>query len=243
MDHCISKVYETGSRKRRYSGMCFDGKDYWLAPRHDGPVARWDPETKEATEYDDFPDGFIRGEYSFWSISYAGGFVWLFPNRANMALKINIQDGSLAIAAEFQPECEHEKTDTEFFAQNYIMSRPAGDVIYAHTGKSNRFLEYNLKTMQSQEEYIAMPEEAIKETAAMKFKKSSSECVNVKDCSFYEDALLTLQDFLCYVDVYETLPEPETIAARQIEICRGAVQHADGTAGNAIFEKCKQEIK
>jgi len=243
MDTCTSAVYEVGDKSYQYIGVCFDGNDYWLAPRHHGPVVRWNPDTKEYKEYHDFPEGFTSDYYYFWGVAYAGGYIWLFPNLANMALKVDAKEGKITAAAAFQPECEQEKTGRELLPHNYILAKATGDILYAHTGRTNRLIEYNCKTGHLREEPIRLSTESLQAMEAIRsqaFRKDPAACKSEFDCYFYESALPTLPDFLDYISRHGGSEEAKSLQNRQIELFRETNKQADGTSGQAIYALLKQ---
>lgn len=238
MDTCISKVYEVGSKKCRYSGICFDGNDYWMSPRLDGPVVRWNPDTTY-TEYNDLPDGFEYGTLSFWTIRYSAGYVWLFPNQANMALKINIQDERIEVAQEFQPECE-----SDLPGPNYIFSKEIGENIFAFTGKTNHLIGYNYRTGNRREEPILLMGD-VKDAVAIGLKtllKDPAACETEFDCLFYENEVASINDFLNYLVCNDESVNLKMLRDRQIEIFRMINRCPDGTSGTTIFQYCRQAI-
>lgn len=245
MDVCVSTVYEVGSKDCRYSGICFDGHDYWLSPRHSGPVVKWDPDTKAYEEYACFPAGFMSSKYSFWNINYVRDHVWLFPNKANMALKIDIRGTEICAAEVFQSECSYEKTSESLYTENYIMSKSIGNRIYAHTGKSNRLIGYDCKTGQRREEPILPSPDAWIAMEPFRLQaliKDASVCKTGYDCYFYENAFPTLDAFINYIVSYDASERAVSLHDRQIEIYRETNEQADGTSGAAIYAYCRMAV-
>lgn len=245
MDTCISTIHKAGNKRCSYISVCFDGKDYWLVPKHKEPVVKWNLNTKEYKEYGKFPDGFLSCEYSFRSTTFSDGYVWLFPNRANMALKINPQAESIFVADEFQTECIDSKDGAELFSENYMQSALIQNKIYAHTGKTNSLLEYDPITGNIRKEPILLSPEAVellKPIRTQTFIKNVDSCETEYDCYFYENSFSRLPDFL---DYFNGCCGSENLAAlhdRQIEIFRSENEFTDGTSGSEIYSYCKQEI-
>lgn len=69
---------EVGSAQNRYSGIAYDGKDFWLAPRCRTPIVKWDGEN-EWKEYP-LPEEILesKGRFAFLGAIYAHGQV-IFP--------------------------------------------------------------------------------------------------------------------------------------------------------------------
>lgn len=47
-----SEVYEVGNMNFTYTGICFDGEYFWLAPEHARGMVRWDGQSGNATFYE-----------------------------------------------------------------------------------------------------------------------------------------------------------------------------------------------
>ena len=246
MDRCVTRVYEVGSKGQKYFNICFDGINCWLIPRFDGAVVRWNPDTKEYKEYGGYPAGFKSGKppyMSFGAIKYWDGYIWLLPHYANMALKIDVSDGSMSAAEEFMGECKFNGEGV-FKWNYYFIHLAAGDKLYAHTGKTNRFMEYDFKTKQRREEGIALSEEAaqkLNENYQALFYKNVKRHLSVDDCYFCETPATPLQGFLNYV-VNES-EDKAALSAKQIEAYGEAAANIDGTCGVKIHEYVKKEGK
>ena len=46
-DSLKCKIYQLSSAKRGYSGISYDGNDFWMSAREDGDLTRWNPKTNE----------------------------------------------------------------------------------------------------------------------------------------------------------------------------------------------------
>jgi hypothetical protein len=169
----------------------------------------------------------------------------MFPNEANMALKINVKNEKITIAEEFQSECDRKVEDFALLYANYIMSKTVGDTIYVHTGKSNRLIEYNTKTGYRREAPIVLTEAAAAATVEMRshvFMKDVGICKTVNDCNFYEYEVSTLRDFIAYVNRGDGSKDFTRLSDKQIELFKRSTKHLDGTSGAAIFAYCKQRV-
>ncbi|MDR2727683.1 MAG: hypothetical protein LBB56_01025, partial [Chitinispirillales bacterium] len=239
METCTSSITEIGYKKYRHGNFCFDGKNYWFAPRFDGPVVRWNPVTKEYKEFSNYPAGFESGKICFFKINYSNGYVWLLPYNANMALKINITEETIAIADEFQSECKYNGEAA--FECNYYMSKVTGDKLYAHTGKSNRLIEYDFNTKQRREEAIAFSEETVErltENHSKLIDKIVPLCSLPNDCCYSENVLNRLQGFLNYVT--HDSEDKTALSSKQVELRKNIIANSNGRAGQAIYDYCKK---
>lgn len=235
MDNCTSRVYKVG--EYCYCGICFDGENFWMPPRHQGPVVKWNAETGTCKEYDNFPDGFLRKDFSFQNISCANGYVWLFPNSSNMALKVNVCDGSITIAEEFQEECELQSSEPDFLPAKYLLSCSAENILYAHTGKSNRFLKYDCVTKSLQKINVLF---ADGDFSLLYSSFINNDCQNDTDCNLYEGKPLTLHDFIEYT--LKRGSQPDRLSESMKKLSRKNMNYPDGTSGTAIYQYCKETI-
>ena len=79
--------------KGQYRGswsMTYDEKYFWFTPRYENdPIVRWDMEKNEVVEIEEFPKGYIGSDISYIRCFYQDKYVWMYPENANMILKIN----------------------------------------------------------------------------------------------------------------------------------------------------------
>jgi hypothetical protein len=219
---CVSKVYKVGDAKYSYKNMCHDGNNFWILPRTNTPVIKWNPDLNIYKEYNNFPNGFVDGDFNFVGINYLNGFIWLFPYNANMSLKINIEDDSIMIADEFQNECYlHEGHLSNI---NYRFSTTIENKIYSLSGKTNQFIEYNGET----EQVCIRKIKFVHENLNIIYKKLLS------NNTLNENAFLELQSFLNYI--VNNLQESD-INNSQNKI------NNDKLYGTKIYEYVKSKIK
>lgn len=67
---------QVGENGFRYSGITWDGENYWLSPRFGTPIVKWNGKNK--TEYFTLPDGFNQNKYNFLGVQYDEGEL-IFP--------------------------------------------------------------------------------------------------------------------------------------------------------------------
>ena len=74
------KIYRIENEKIGFSGICFDGKDFWLSPRRDGNIVRWNPLTghKDVIELDK-DEGSTKILYAYAGIASSQEKVMIFP--------------------------------------------------------------------------------------------------------------------------------------------------------------------
>jgi hypothetical protein len=242
METGTSVVHEVGGGGNGYSGACFDGKDIWLSPRHDGPIVRWNPETRACKEYKDFPDGFVGAKYGFGNILYANDCIWLLPFAANLVLKVDVHSDSISAADMIQGESENEN---QRISNDFIMSLKLGNTIYAHTNTSNMFIAYDTENGHPREEAVPMPDEArpiAREAGISAFYKDAAACESIYDCYYYESQFVTLHR---YIDSMTLIDDRESAGALRDtakKIFRGNISCPNGDSGTSVYEHCRKSI-
>ncbi len=82
--------YEVGEKNFRYSGISYDGENYWLSPRKGTSIVKWDG--KERTEYFPLPKNLDSDKYNFLGVQYCNGKL-IFPGMLqNKTLIIDSSD-------------------------------------------------------------------------------------------------------------------------------------------------------
>jgi hypothetical protein len=240
-----ANIIIVGDKTCRYKSICFDGSVFWLLPRHENAVVMWDSVSSECKEYG-LPASCIKKEYGFWSICYASGAVWLFPCQTNSAMKIDVRNGAVSGADVFQAECGYEKTDAEWLESSYIMSKAMGDTIYAHTGKSNRLIEYNCKTGERREQKISQPKEMTVAEDGIRLHDTDAYRT-AYDCFYYENEILPLTEFLNRAVRHDgtdsSINYIKAFRERQISIYMKQNTPSGDNAGAAILKYCNTHTK
>jgi hypothetical protein len=238
-----STVHEVGKRGYFYNGICFDGENYWLSPRHNTPIVKWNPKTGKTKEFTKFFSDTPEENFLFTPLIYCNGYVWIFPILANVALKINVLTDEVTIAEEFQTECEV----AEGFIRNaYYFTQCVGDVIYAYAGKSGKLIAYNPNTGERREQSIILPQEAMSafETARERdISKRQQDCKSSNDCIYREDIYGSDLDSLlrCVTRDSETGTAKE-FCEKQKSLFREENAYADGTSSTATYAFCREKI-
>jgi hypothetical protein len=241
MEAGTSVVHEVGSSGCGYSGVCFDGENIWLSPRHNSPVVRWNPKTYECKEYADFPESFTGAKYGFWNILYADGCVWLFPFAANMVLKVNIRNGSIAAADMRQIEPGSE--GGLLLDDGFILSRKFGHIVYAHTYTSNRFISYDSESGCYREETVPIPVEAIHATLESRifaFNKDVSAFENIYDCYYYESPSVPLRDYIDRIAGFGDSESRAVLCDMTKKMFKEVTSCPNGDSGASVYAHCRK---
>lgn len=242
METGASTVREIGDKANRFSDICYDGSDFWLSPRNEGPIVKWNMESNKWVEFGEFPEGYVSGKLSFNDIIYLDGYVWLFPYRANKALKVGIQDGKIVVAEEFQQPIDTNAGDPMKYGGNYISAWKQGRALYAHTGKKVVCVD-RLNGINRQE--IVLPSlEAIKALSSYSLintRNSFNDCKTVYDCIYFETAYSGLERLIYHI-LHRSESEESLAEDAQIELFRRTNAMAEGDSGSGILSYCKQMI-
>jgi hypothetical protein len=241
MENCVSVVHEVGSKRCKYNGICFDGRSYWLAPRHDGPVVRWDPETGKCREFDELPAG-CKMNFSFVGCEYADGFVWMLPAFGNAALKINPATEEISIAKEFQAECERD-AEGELYPNRYFSFTKTETGLLACAGRSGTLVEYRPGAKELRRESLYLPSSDTKALAEIFFAvDAAANAPNDPGRVFYESKSILLGAYLEYVTSCDASPGAKALREKREALYGPLTENLDGSAGLAIYGYCKDTI-
>jgi len=237
-----SVVHKVGEKGYRYNGICFDGENYWLSPRHNTPLVKWNPKTGETKEFKELylDEGDIK--FAFLPIVYCGGYVWMLPSMAKHAIKIEVRTDTISIAEEFELDYQ-EGANTQ--NGKYLFAQVCRNSIFAYSEKKEVLIEYNCETKQRKEEMVPYsPEiiEALEPLIAKAFFIDPNAMQTVYDCCYYENNLVRLGDFVNHLVQFGNSDKVAPIMDRRAEIVRSMNVRADGTSGSAIYEYAKLTI-
>lgn len=133
-----SIIHDVGTQS--YSTIASDGEKFWMAPRAKGNIVCWNPITNEVKEYQKFPEKYRQG--SFVGSCYSGDYVWMFPERANMVLKVNIHTGEIEEDKLFSDACETKFSQNSIWNTAFVCIRRLPDYVLLCTGKSSEVIEF-----------------------------------------------------------------------------------------------------
>jgi hypothetical protein len=200
METCTAEVAKVGSKNSGYSAVCFDGEDYWFAPRYTDSIVKWNYKTNRFKEFNNIWGKCENIDIGYVSIEYCNGYIWCFPYFASQAIKINVANEEISLADPFQPECEIAESSANFLDNiNYIFSKVVGDIIYAHTGKSNTLIAYNTKTGERREEHVLLDDEQMRKLESFRkrtYSEKSAYCVTDRDHYFDESDMTDLSSYI-----------------------------------------------
>ena len=241
METCESTIHSVGKTGYRYNGICYDGKYYWLSPRCNTPVVRWDPSSNEVIEFKElyFSE---KNKQPFLPCFYYDNYVWLIPFLAPHALKINVDTDEITIAKEFEYKNLNNNDDHIW---KYIFAREHDDSIFALHMTGGTMIEYNTKTKESKEEKINYSAEAmsyIEHLTAQALIIEPDEINAAYNTIYSECDELRLKDFMNFIVLCNDSDVENELIAKRAALTRSKIRNADGTSGVAIYEYVKNII-
>lgn len=239
-----SNVYEVGKENYRYTGICFDGENYWLSPLCNTSIVKWHPEKGIINE---FIENYCNGDNEEWLYFppiYSENFVWLIPMLAKSAFKINVKTDEISIAEEFDArDYDYDTGQLYWYVQNI------DDIIYANCGYEGILIEYNCKTGERREIATEYSFKNFQECTPMmefyskRLTRNPENWDSVYSCYFYENDYHTLNNFILSTVKSSSFIENNIICDEQIDMFKKFNNNADGTAGDAIYRYCRKKLR
>jgi CDP-glycerol glycerophosphotransferase (TagB/SpsB family) len=218
----LSTVIKVGDKENHYCSICFDGEHYWLG-EYSGKILKWRREANEMQEVVS-----AKGDPAllyWWNLIHLEGFVWAFPYYSGNILKIRVADNKVA-DAEIWDKFKANPTELPYdYARLYIAATAIKGKIYAHTGQSNVFIEFDPKSGKQRMEPIVLSEEEHKKIKQCHIKGIANDVST--DC-YYESSLLKLEDMFTLLGTLYPAIKSNT--------------YADGHCGSAVLEMVKKDI-
>lgn len=220
MRTCVSTVYEVGRKGSAFSGICFDGKNYWLSPYNDGIIVCWDRQTGESKEYD---TGIKGNVLTFIGTIFANGYVWMFPHEEGQVLCIDPQNECIKTVDAFREICS-EQSDN-YLDKVFSMIKEYHGRILSFAYRSADFIDYNLKTTTMRRYHL------------------TADCLPDIDFAthygdFQENGMYTLHD---YLDDIASLNESKEALLQRAQARRQTVTNGNGTSGEVIYAQIKRQ--
>ena len=141
------EILEVGDSSYRYSAIKRYKDDFWLVVKNKLAIIKWNYITGKITEYKDFPDGITLANdkhcFDAQGIIIHENNMYCFPAACNMAIKINLENGSISEISALEPYCKNEglQKDISTFAGCVVKD----GIVYLHYQKES-IVAYNLVT-------------------------------------------------------------------------------------------------
>lgn len=88
-------LHEVGDETCAYSSICLARDEFWLSPRAEGPVVKWNSNTSQWISFKDYPISYSPCKGSFADIFYFNNNVYLIPLMTRVMLKVDEGKGEL----------------------------------------------------------------------------------------------------------------------------------------------------
>jgi hypothetical protein len=140
-------LHKIGEESDMFVTMAEHDGNYWLVAINSPTAYKWNRQTKKTDVYDKFPNGLgnrVNGKNLLWvwrQRPVYKQFLFLFPNRANMVCRLDMDSGEIAKLDEFDKYCisDENEQDASLFGNSALY----GNKIYiCYRGKV--FLEYDI---------------------------------------------------------------------------------------------------
>lgn len=212
MNSCDSTVQVVEGTKHGVGGICYDGEHYWLTPRKNGGIIRWNRNLNRFSALTSFPDGYNGGTYPFNPPIYADQTIWLLPNQANMTVTIGLESQEMAsvdaIPVDAAPFSYVQLIDGKLVAASFL---------------ENRLIEKELSGGRVREYEIAVSAE---DNAKLERQGLFGDYNN-------ETSATNLGKFIDYLHERNNLAAN---AERMIQRVVGEIVNPDGSAGRSIHK-------
>lgn len=210
--------------------------ELWLLPYHGSVIVRWSPETLEAREYTDLPEGFVCthpehgnvcDNFAFATPAFYKDEVFLPPMWGNMFLRLNRKTGEMQ---KWElPFAEHEGKEYPYLAKAaFTWPGPdeTGENYHLYYVPQRKLYRINLRTNQCEETEIRFDVEELKKHEPGFYEDSEW----LRYCC-RENAFNSLTDFL-----NGDITGNQFDRGRQIQAYREIVANYDGRCGEKLHE-------
>lgn len=186
------EICKVGERGVGYADICFDGREFWLAPMHGREIVRWDNKRNTFSKME--ISKVANNDYLFWGCAYIKNKVYFFPNSYNKALKVDICNSKEYSLNEFINICDNEKG---IYYSNYIYCESDGCHLL--------YMDKNIYLSEINEENIMVRSEQLKlqpqneDSYNMFISKVQEEAYTSAEKTNLESSVFPLTDFLKHV--------------------------------------------
>lgn len=141
-----------------YATIANDGNRFWMAPRKGGGIVSWCPDNGEVKEYKNFPTGFKHG--AFIGSFYRDGYVWMFPESANMVIKVDTNTGEMVEEVLFTDICNCMWTKHSVWKSAFIYINKMEERLLLFSGKSSEMVLFYPDKNEIERFRIQLPDTA-----------------------------------------------------------------------------------
>lgn len=237
-----SKLHSVGSNKNKYASIAFDGRNYWLTPRRHGAITRWNYETGEVKEYDNYPDGFERKEGAdFTTIVFDGRDIILISSNCNMNIKVDINTGHMEGFFPLDSGCEKKPQYVKPFT-NYYFAKSYQSNIITMDAYDGALKIWNRETNQLKEYKVFSKEAYDNRVFSNILKDLNDGCFTKGIRDFMIREYESINGISGLIDTLVDNKEENLISKEQSELFKKLFANSDGRCGEKIHEFIKKEI-
>lgn len=245
------KIYDIGTEQRRYSNFFHDETDFWFLAWDGSCVVRWNKETGNTRVYNQMPEGYLAYSNAFvnpYTPAFCSLFttpgmeeMFIFPNAANMILKLNKNTGEIT---QWKLDLPYEEGQRK----TSLYNRPgnyAGIFWYdeehflLQTAYDGSMLVVNYKTGKVEERRNCLLPKDEYEKYRVPMEEVASRDGNASPYYYREQGLsCSLKDMMDYF-----ASGADMQAARQHEASTEGIANADGTCGMKVHAHISEQLK
>jgi len=180
------RIIEVGDSEANFSGICFDGKKFWLSSRHKNGVYRWNMESGKCTKLSRFPEKHLCKEYGYGDIVYWKEKIFLIPLMSNMICYIELGKNGADVIEKF--------TESDAFMSQFT----DGKKLYLVSAESGEIIQIENENLWNQKK-IKFSEKDIRRYSRL-YRISHGICKKNKKEIFIEEYREGLFDFICFIE-------------------------------------------
>jgi hypothetical protein len=236
MDSGTLTAHRLGSEKYTCGTLAFDGSHFWIGPAgRGGAIKRWNRESGEIKEYPNYPELFEPGEDVFFSSLCAGRYVWLFPYKANMILKLDTASGEMEAVRIFGGPA-----DVRGRCYYTCLAEERGKVLVL-TVENNELLSIDTRTHEVSAKRLFFPEDWDGPNPADYYiGKIMDECAAGDGATPYE-YIYYESEVLSVPAICDAVAEERPMRRMGMKRAFGTLfENANGEAGKKIYDYCME---
>lgn len=95
MQTCEGELEHIGQHNNGCWSMCTVDENFWMAPKEQGSIIRWNLKTGKIKEFEKYPEGFQGKDFLFTQIYYNNYGLNFVPAYANMWISVDVTSGEM----------------------------------------------------------------------------------------------------------------------------------------------------
>ena len=138
-------------RNSCYMAVSRNEQELYLFPEQNRVIENYDIDQREWKRQIDFPKGFLGEEESRWYCAafFHCGYMWIFPSKANMVLRLEVEKEEFVCIEEFDNVEELKYLNAGVYDENKV---------WGFYQKENRLDIIDCHSLQIQHKYISTPD-------------------------------------------------------------------------------------